>query len=151
MCAVIPQGSGATTICDMTGELLHPRQLSTKRSHMVNILYPPRATCQSADLPKRHERAVRQAAGPVSNRNDIRKPSGTPPGMRQTIHQSADTPKQYERAAGQDAEPILIQPFAEVIRASCQAVRRARLNPTIRRGATSEPSRKTLGPSRTIR
>jgi len=58
MCGLILRGSGAMTIRDMTGELLHPRQLSTKRSHVVNILYPPRATCQSADTPKRYEQAA---------------------------------------------------------------------------------------------
>jgi len=40
---------------------------------------------RSADPPKRHKRAVGQAAGPVLNRKDIREPSGTPPGMRETI------------------------------------------------------------------
>jgi len=34
--------------------------------------------------PIRYERAAGQAAGPVSNRNDICKPSGMPPGMRCT-------------------------------------------------------------------
>ena len=58
MCGLIPRGSWATTIRDMTGELLHPRQLSTKRSHMANILYPPRVTRQSADTPKRYEQAA---------------------------------------------------------------------------------------------
>jgi len=47
--------------------------------------------------PIRYERAAGQAAGPVSNRNDIRKPSGTPPGMRRTIRRSADTPKCRKR------------------------------------------------------
>jgi len=58
MCGLILQGSGATTIRDRTGELLHPRQLSTKRSHVANILYPPRATRRSADRPKRYEQAT---------------------------------------------------------------------------------------------
>jgi len=58
MCGLIPQGLGAATIRDMTGELLHPRQLSTKRSHVANILYPPRATRRSADTPKRYEQAA---------------------------------------------------------------------------------------------
>ena len=55
MYGLIPRGSGAMTIRDMTGELLHLRQLSTNRSHVANILYPPRATSQSADPLKRHE------------------------------------------------------------------------------------------------
>jgi len=97
MCGLIPRGSGATTIRDMTGELLHLRQLSTKRSHLANILYPPLAIRRRADPLKQHERAVGQAAGPVSNRKDIRKPSGTLPGIRQTIHRSADTPKRHKR------------------------------------------------------
>jgi len=58
MCGLIPWGSGATTIRDMTGELLHPRQLSTKRSHVANILYPPRVTRRSSDTPKRYEQAA---------------------------------------------------------------------------------------------
>jgi len=58
MCGLIPRGSGATTIRDMTGELLHLRQLSTKRSHVANILYPPRATRRSADTSKRYEQAA---------------------------------------------------------------------------------------------
>ena len=58
MCGLILWGSGATTIRDMTGELLHPRQLSTKRSHVANVLYPPRATRRSADTPKRYKQAT---------------------------------------------------------------------------------------------
>jgi len=42
-------------------------------------------------------RAAGQAAGPVLNRNDIRKPSGTPMGMRRTIRQIDDTPKRRVR------------------------------------------------------
>jgi len=61
---------------------------------------------RSADTPKRYERAVGQAAGPVSNRNDIRKPSGMLPGMRRTIRRSADPPKRHQRAVGQAAGPV---------------------------------------------
>jgi len=95
MCGLIPRGSWATTIRDMTGELLHPRQLSTKRSHVANILYPSRIEPSTEAQICRSDTSEPSGKppGPVSNRNDIRKPSGTLPGMRCTIRRSADTPK----------------------------------------------------------
>jgi len=43
--------------------------------------------------PIRYVRAAGQAAGPISNRNDIRKPSGTPTGMRRTMRRIDDISK----------------------------------------------------------
>jgi len=47
--------------------------------------------------PIRYERVAAHAARPLSNRNDIRKPSGTPPGMHRTIRRSADMRKRRKR------------------------------------------------------
>jgi len=78
--------------------------------------------------PKRYERAVGQAAGPASNRNDMRQPSGKPPGP----------------------------PRTETICASHRACRRARVEPHVLpreppltpRRPPSDPSCKPLPRSR---
>jgi len=102
----------------------------------------------SGDPPKRYERAAGQAAGPVSNRtirqSAASEPSGSTLGPSQSIH----TPKRRERAVGKLLGPSQTEPSAETPRASRRAVRRARLNPSIRRSAASEPSGSTTGPSR---
>jgi len=51
-----------------------------------------------------------QAAGPFSNRNDIRKPSDTPPGMCQTIRRSAAS-----EPSGKTPAPPQSEPSAEAI------------------------------------
>jgi len=89
------------------------------------------------------ERAVGQAAGPVSNRNDIHQPSGTPPGLRRTIRRSADLPKRHERAVGQAAGPVSNGNDIRKPSGTPPGMRR-----TIRRSAASELSGKTPGPSR---
>jgi len=101
----------------------------------------------SGDPPKRYARAAGQAARPVSNRTIRRsaasEPSGTTPGPSQSIH----TPKRREQAVGKLPGPSQTEPSAEAPRASRRAVCHARLNPSIRRSAASEPSGSTPGPS----
>jgi len=102
---------------------------------------------RSADPPKRHERAVGQAAGPISNRKDICKPPGTPPGMRRTIRRSAASersgmtpgPSRIESSAEAEthrsdtSEPLGKPPGLyriETIYASHRARRRASVEPS---------------------
>ena len=129
--------------------LLTVRQLSSEPSPRTASPGSPPSVANHPPKRRASRRAVRRARLDPNlspkryppNRTDTSEPSGSTPGPSRPN----DPPKRYERAVGSTPGPSRSAPSAEAPRASRWAVRRARLDRTIRR---KQHTGNTPGPSR---